>query len=527
MKRQMRSGVLGCLVAITLISPLLYGESARESAVSALESRGNGRLYGHIVDMDGLPVAWLQVSVGDFETRTGRDGSFVLSGLEPGWARIRLHDPRYLDRRELVHVQRGLGTEVREYVLERGHLRSFDSAGAFEVVEGPIRVRFPAKAFVTKADVLAVSGMVDVELTPIDPSQKYALRASPAPLMGLNEEGWEVILQSYMMFHADLYGTHPVTGERVELELAPNQVASVSMRLPEGTDALPGETIPMWSTDPERNLWIIDDADALVVRNDDGSLGLETVLSHFSDWNADRPGTSIAMQGTLKSPNTFNASDKIYIQETTSTGEPALQQFGIYTTPAVGYTNRFYSMLPQCGMKRTTDEIGNPIENTETYFRILYERSIDWKTFELYGASIVNPSGETISYRTVVHDAKDPNTSSDDVLWHVYSASNVCDYLDGDAHGKENSFEKYDPQCRENSSTSGSKVNCDGSVCSSPDYLGYLDGGKNDYYFGDCSGFARWTNGRDTYGMKTSSGTESFEIYRIKFDSLSVGVEVL
>lgn len=114
---------------------LAEGEQRREVVrLSAGES-----ISGVVVDERGRPVAAADVSSGQSGALTQKDGTFVVQGLTPGTATVRvLSDGRESAERAITVPASGLRLVLKEYPLRRG--RVVDEAGT------------PAKAFVINGE---------------------------------------------------------------------------------------------------------------------------------------------------------------------------------------------------------------------------------------------------------------------------------------------------------------------------------------------------------------------------------------
>ncbi|MCA9527919.1 MAG: carboxypeptidase regulatory-like domain-containing protein, partial [Myxococcales bacterium] len=132
----------------------------------------------------------------------------------------------------------------------------------------------------------SVEGMVDVHLTPLDPTKPDELTAGTDAFAGRDEGGRVTLLESYGMVDVT------IRQDGQKLQVAPGQTLEIRIPAPEGvTD--PPATMPLWSLDEASNVWVQEgeatwDADAGVYV---GQIG------HMSMWNCDQPASATCITG--------------------------------------------------------------------------------------------------------------------------------------------------------------------------------------------------------------------------------------
>lgn len=150
-----------------------------------------------------------------------------------------------------------------------------------------MKVELPANGFVTEAGD-AYNGAVKAQAVYLDPDDYNFSNSMPGDLTALRTDNSEAQLVSYGMVAVEL-----TDGSGNKLQLAPGKTATLTFSVPEkfkgGT--LPA-TIPLWSFDESKGLWIEEGAATL---NGAGDAYVGTV-THFSWHNLDQP----QLRATLK-----------------------------------------------------------------------------------------------------------------------------------------------------------------------------------------------------------------------------------
>ena len=150
-----------------------------------------------------------------------------------------------------------------------------------------MKVELPANGFVTEAGD-AYNGAVKAQAVYLDPDDYDFSNSMPGDLTALRTDNSEAQLVSYGMVAVEL-----TDGSGNKLQLAPGKTATLTFPVPEkfkgGT--LPA-TIPLWSFDESKGLWIEEGAATL---NGAGDAYVGTV-THFSWHNLDQP----QLRATLK-----------------------------------------------------------------------------------------------------------------------------------------------------------------------------------------------------------------------------------
>lgn len=144
----------------------------------------------------------------------------------------------------------------------------------------------PAGALVQREGAKAVTGDVDVHITPLDVTKTEDLAAFPGEFRALAAGKSTDTVQLETFALADF----TVMQNGAELDLAPNkgESATIELVLPDTTSLTAGEVVPLWYFDEARGVWV-EQGSGEVVLNKAGALVYRASVSHLSWWNCDKP----------------------------------------------------------------------------------------------------------------------------------------------------------------------------------------------------------------------------------------------
>lgn len=244
-------------------------------------------LVGSITDVAGnLLEGVVGTIVGHSPADTSlADGSLTLEGVPTGIPlSIRLSKPGFAeqvvrlvlpDSTEFSTFESTLAPRRTAVVLPRiedGELcRGADGA----------TVDLPPDALL-RPDGSPATGEARLSVTPLDMSDERESFAFPGGFEGVQTTGNRGLIVSYGVMEV----VFEQEGE--ELQLAPGRSAGVEIPV-YSSSAEVGDTIALWSVDPNTGLWREEGA-GTVVANDASPTGLalEAQVTHFSWWNADK-----------------------------------------------------------------------------------------------------------------------------------------------------------------------------------------------------------------------------------------------
>lgn len=145
----------------------------------------------------------------------------------------------------------------------------------------------PANAFVRRDNGKAVTGDVDVHITPLDVTDTDDLAAFPGEFLAVAagaKADDTVRLETFAL--ADF----TVMQDDADLDLNPAKAEDsfIELVLPETTPLTAGEQVPLWYFDEDAGLWI-EEGVGEVVANKAGELIYRAPIAHLSWWNCDKP----------------------------------------------------------------------------------------------------------------------------------------------------------------------------------------------------------------------------------------------
>lgn len=242
-------------------------------------------LFGRVTDVDGAPVSGATVTAGAATATTGADGRFQ-TRIGAGEVVVRIEATGYLPQIRAATVLDGQATAVETRLMREAAAVPLDATagGQADGARGA-RVIVPPAALVGP-DGSPIDGMVDVHLTPIDPSVPAQLDAAPGDLTARDAGGATVKLESFGMLDITM------RQGGATLDVAPGQMIQIHIPAPMGGEDPPAE-MPLWSFDEDTATWVEEgtltyDADAAVYVGE---------ITHMSFWNADRPQETACITG--------------------------------------------------------------------------------------------------------------------------------------------------------------------------------------------------------------------------------------
>lgn len=244
-------------------------------------------VFGTVSDISGAPLADALVEVNDDIATTDANGDFVIE-TSRGPATITFRRDGFLTAARNVIVDDDSPTATRVALLERA------APVAVSADTGGIAMGSRGAAVTIQPGVLSdpvgasVSGMVDVYLTPVDPSVVEEVQGLTS---FEGRSGSEVSL-------LESFGVLDVTIMQgaAELEVMAGESLEIRIPAPRATPSgtLPA-TMPLWSLDESTGQWVEEGTTTL----DEGSNTYVASIPHMSVWNADQTTESTCIEGLV------------------------------------------------------------------------------------------------------------------------------------------------------------------------------------------------------------------------------------
>lgn len=248
-------------------------------------------LFGTVTAAGGSELGGVRVTAGGMSTVTSSDGTYQLEAPAVSSVTVTFAQDGYLKAMRTTPVLELKPTALHAQLLPEAAAVELDSAMGGEV-EGArgARVAIPAGAFVSP-DGASVAGMVDVHLTPLDPSNPDELNGTAGRFQG-EMAGATVLLESFGMVEIT------VRQDGDDLQVADGMALNLAIPAPEGMDA-PPERAPLWSLDEATNMWVLEGEAVL-----NAATGLyEAEIGHMSSWNVDNPTEATCITGLVEDPD--------------------------------------------------------------------------------------------------------------------------------------------------------------------------------------------------------------------------------
>lgn len=245
--------------------------------------------FVEVEDLQGNPIAGVQIKVGDYQGFTDDDGVLFLKEIEMNPATYLtaeksgyFHGSRrfYPSAGKISTVKLVLMTEQLVGTIQPG------TGGTVQVGDG-IVLDFPANAIVDE-DGQAFTGAVSVYAQPImadDPDLSYKM---PGDLVGAREDDTRTGMASFGMVVVELR-----SGSGEVLQVKEGSKVEMKMEIPSSLVASAPATVPMWYFDEESGWWK-EEGEATLVGNE-----YVAQLPHFSFWNCDAPFETVKWGATF------------------------------------------------------------------------------------------------------------------------------------------------------------------------------------------------------------------------------------
>ena len=250
-------------------------------------------VMGRVLDTDGSGLAEVTVQGGDAETVSDTDGSFQLDAQAGSDVVVTFSRTGYVRGARRVDVLDGTPTALQVTLAAEAAAITLDAdAGGTVTGDRGAALNAPPGAFVD-ASGSAVSGEVQVHLTPFDPAVDAELAAYPGELRAQTADG--------SLSELETFGVLDVTVRQADedLQIAEDQTIEIQIPAPSSGVATPPETVGLWSFDDAAAVWV-EEGTASYSDTDNTYVG---TISHLSPWNADAPVDATCIRGRVVDQN--------------------------------------------------------------------------------------------------------------------------------------------------------------------------------------------------------------------------------
>jgi len=272
-------------VTITLAMSLAgCGEDSSDDGGGGQETLKTG-LFGTVEDASG-PLANVTVEVNGVTATTDGSGEFVIK-TGTGEAAVNFSADGYLPTVRKVTIADGSPTAAHVLLRERAASQAVNADSGGMVTGARSATVMIEPGTLSGPGGASVTGMVDVYLTPVDPSMEDEVQALTGSFEGETTEGVS-LLESFGMVDVTIMQAED------ELQVAPGETLEIRIPAPAGTPTaeLP-TTMPLWSLDESTGQWVEEGTATL----DEASNTYVGEISHMSAWNADIPTEATCITG--------------------------------------------------------------------------------------------------------------------------------------------------------------------------------------------------------------------------------------
>lgn len=248
------------------------------------------QLSGRITAVDGTVLPGVTVNVvSDSNSQSVVSDAAGMINLElnaDSTAILQLKADAYADQVVPVKAPSANGSVFLDItMIARGAIQTFDSAagGSFNGADGA-SVTVGANSFVD-ADGVAVTGSIELTITPVDVSRPASLAALPGEFSGIPEGAATdspIISLGTVEFEFSQNGS-PVN-------LAPGMTAEILIPIytntyQDGTAVNIGDSIALWSLNEDTGIWLQEGTGTVVASaSSPTGLAIQATVSHFSWW---------------------------------------------------------------------------------------------------------------------------------------------------------------------------------------------------------------------------------------------------
>lgn len=278
------------IISTAFLVVLLLGACSKKTPVMEYMS-------GVVKDIDGAPIANVEVKSNGYSVLTDENGYFTLEHVENVNARyvLKFNKKGYFP---VTRSGESGGVGLVEVVLVGENQKDVSTTTKFtaskdsKVSVGGMTVNFPKNSIMYE-DGTAYNGTVDVKVLYLDPKKPTFQAAMPGgDLVARNDSLEEVPLVSYGMVNVEMRDA-----KGVKLQVNDEVKSKVTFPIPEGMLAKAPATMPLWHFNETTGIW---EESGVAVKNGDF---YEGEVKHFSWVNLDDPKQFVVLKGKVKDTN--------------------------------------------------------------------------------------------------------------------------------------------------------------------------------------------------------------------------------
>lgn len=250
----------------------------------------NGSIAGIVIDENNMAVTSALVKLNAKSRVTDENGYFSFQNVDINTkgSLLTIEKEGYFYNAKFVKSTLNSQNFTKVKLIERVQTGAFSaSMGGNIVSTNGVSITFDANS-ITQEDGEMYNGVVNVYTTWLDPLSTDLPLRMPGDLRAFNTSGQQQQLTTYGMIGVELEGT---SGEI--LNIAPDQIATITVPLPTALASNAPRSIPLWHFDEVSGYWL-EEGEARLEGN-----AYVGDVSHFSFWNCDVPNDFVFINGTV------------------------------------------------------------------------------------------------------------------------------------------------------------------------------------------------------------------------------------
>jgi hypothetical protein len=259
-------------------------ESIPESFSEYFGNEISRDFLGKVIDKNHNPIEGVSISIGNATALTDNNGVFIIkdANVFERFGYIKAEKAGYIHgSRSVVPTN---GTNKVTIMLLNEAITGYVSSGSASTVTAPDGSEVSFDGNFVKEDGTAYSGLVNVIMHHLDPTDDDVELQMPGMLYAQNEDGAERMLQTLGMLAVELRGSG---GE--DLNLAAGSTSEIKIPVDASLLSMAPAAIPLWYFDEILGVWK-EEGEAIL----QGNMYVGTV-THFSFWNCDIPAEAITL----------------------------------------------------------------------------------------------------------------------------------------------------------------------------------------------------------------------------------------
>jgi len=248
-------------------------------------TKWNVSITGTVTDKENNALEFATVTVDNQQVQTDVHGRFSITApVNSEKASIKISKEGYFDNYPVFYPEKNQAHEIKIQLSTRPMLGSVNN-GNNVIRLNAHKVDFGTSAF-TKADGSSYTGVVNVYMDYLDPTDPDLEEFMPGDLVGVNSDNEEMILKSYGMLNVEMEDEN---GNPLQID----GEATIKMNIPDNLVGDAPATIPLWYFDEVSGNWIEEGTAVL-----DGNEYVGSV-THFTLWNCDAPFPIVTIHGIV------------------------------------------------------------------------------------------------------------------------------------------------------------------------------------------------------------------------------------